>query len=146
MKYVVALLFFVICSFGLNAQSGNKILNGFGSYPEQISVGGNLLSVDIADTNEKRAYGLMYRRSMPDSCGMLFVFESSEVQSFWMKNTYIPLSIAYINESGVIVTIKEMEPHNLIGVGSEYPVQYALEVNKGWFAKKNIKVGDSVDF
>jgi len=76
----------------------------------------------------------------------LFVFEAAAVQSFWMRNTYIPLSIAYIDENGIIVRIKDMEPLDLTSVTSDYPAQYALEVNKGWFKKRGIKEGDSVDF
>jgi len=119
---------------------------GFGTYQDKISISGISINVDIADSEQERAYGLMYRKSMPDSCGMLFVFEAAAVQSFWMRNTYIPLSIAYIDENGIIVRIKDMEPLDLTSVTSDYPAQYALEVNKGWFKKRGIKEGDSVDF
>ena len=115
-------------------------------YNNEITINDTKLFVEIAETEYSRSLGLMYRQSIPDSCGMLFVFEEEEVLSFWMRNTYIPLSIAYLDYSGYIVSIKNMIPHDEIGVSSDYPAIYALEVNKGWFLKNDVKVGDKIEF
>ena len=102
------------------------------------------LYIEIALTDSERATGLMYRSSMPEDHGMLFIFEEERVLNFWMKNTEIPLSIAYIRENGLIIGIYDMNPFDETTVSSIYPCKYALEVNKGWFAKHNIKPGDVI--
>ena len=100
------------------------------------------LNLEIADTPLKRSVGLMYRKELEPDSGMLFVFPENDTQSFWMKDTHIPLSIAYINEDGVIINIEDMEPLSLNGVPSLGPCKYALEVNKGWFEENGIQAGD----
>lgn len=110
-----------------------------------LQIGDLKLNLEYADTHEKRALGLMYRRSLCTDCGMLFKFESSRIGSIWMKNTFIPLDLAYINEDGKIVDIEQLQAHNLTPVRSSSLVRYALEMNKGWFAKHDIRVGDSVN-
>lgn len=107
-----------------------------------ISVGDKALAVEYADTPEKRQLGLMFRRELCDDCGMLFKFDSVRIGSIWMKNTYIPLDLAYINKDGKIVDIKRLKPHDLTSVKSSTRVLYALEMNQGWFAKNNIREGD----
>jgi len=102
------------------------------------------MNVEIANTPLKRSLGLMYRNELADSDGMLFVFPENKSRSFWMKDTHIPLSIAYINEDGVIINIEDMEPLSLDGIKSKSPCKYALEVNKGWFNQNNISVGDRI--
>jgi uncharacterized protein len=105
------------------------------------------LRVEIADDAVEQARGLMYRSALGEDRGMLFVYPDERELSFWMKNTLIPLSIAYIDSEGRIVDILDMKPlddrppHYL----SSEPVQYALEVNKGFFEKRGVKVGDSVE-
>ncbi len=113
---------------------------------QEIIVGGHTLSVDIADTQELRSKGLMNRRSLPDNKGMLFVFESESKPSFWMKDTTIPLSIAFIAANGMIRQIDRLEPLSLESVVSRRTVLYALEVNRGWFEERNITPGDMVQF
>ena len=103
------------------------------------------ISVDFADEQHERALGLMYKREMCEDCGMLFEFEGNQIGSIWMKNTYIPLDLAYITKDGIIVDIKPLTPHDLVAVNSPEPVLYALEMNQGWFDKQNIRVGDKVD-
>ncbi|MCS6985699.1 MAG: DUF192 domain-containing protein [Leptospiraceae bacterium] len=104
------------------------------------------LKCELADTPEKRARGLMFRKTLePDGC-MLFVFPSEEILYFWMKNTYIPLSIAFANKEGVITTIKDMKPLEETPVSSEKPAKYALEMNYNWFFKHRIKTGDYLIF
>ena len=111
----------------------------------QITAGGSKLNVEIADTAETREKGLMNRKSLPDDCGMLFVFEQERKVSFWMKNTSIPLSIAFISSGGRILQIEDMEPFSLDSVQSARSVKYALEVNQGWFEQHNVQPGDNVE-
>ena len=100
------------------------------------------VKVEIARTDEERGKGLMFRKSLPDGEGMLFIFEREQQLFFWMKNTLIPLSIAYITSNGRIVEIKDMQPLNESPVPSSVPVRYALEVPQGWFSRAGIKPGD----
>jgi uncharacterized membrane protein (UPF0127 family) len=109
-----------------------------------IKIGDKALTIAYADDPQERQLGLMYRKKMCDDCGMLFKFERSKIAGIWMKNTYIPLDLAYITEEGKIVDIKALTPHDTVAVNSPVPVLYALEMNQGWFAKQNIRVGDTV--
>ena len=105
---------------------------------QQIAV----VKAEIARTQDERRQGLMHRKKLPDGEGMLFVFERDEVQSFWMKNTLIPLSIAFIVYDGRIIEIKDMQPGNLNSVYSSRSVRYALEVPQGWFSRAGVQSGD----
>ncbi|MDR0323830.1 MAG: DUF192 domain-containing protein [Treponema sp.] len=107
---------------------------------QQVAV----LKAEIARTPAERNQGLMHRKKLPDGEGMLFVFERDEVVSFWMKNTYIPLSIAYITFDGRIVEIKDLYPHDENSVPSSRSVRYALEVPQGWFSRVGVRPGDIV--
>lgn len=109
-----------------------------------IEVGGKTIVVEYADAPNERALGLMYRRQMCADCGMLFKFDQDQIGSIWMKNTYIPLDLAYIEEDGTITDIKQLAPFDLTPVKSSKPVRFALEMNLGWMAKHNIKVGQKV--
>ncbi len=111
----------------------------------QLKVGEHYLTVEIAATREERAEGLMYRKKLPENRGMLFVFEKERRLSFWMKNTYIPLSIAFISSDGRIRQIEDMQPESLASVTSDRSVLYALEVNRGWFTEHGIQAGDRVE-
>ena len=102
------------------------------------------IKVEVVRTDEEKAKGLMFREKLGKNEGMLFVFEREEILSFWMKNTRIPLSIAFIAKDGKIVDIQDMEPFDLRSHVSARPAQYALEVNQGWFKKNGIEVGDEV--
>lgn len=103
------------------------------------------LQAEIADTEPLRRKGLMHRKELPGDRGMLFVFEKPAHQNFWMKNTSIPLSIAYISASGVINEIYDMKPLDTsVTYPSARPARYALEVNRGWFEKNNITRGCSI--
>ena len=108
----------------------------------RLSIGSIQLDIEIADTEETRARGLMFRESVPESQGMLFVFEESAVRAFYMRNTSVPLSIAYVDERLVIREIHDMEPFSLESVFSRNPAMYALEVNQGAFGRWDISVGD----
>lgn len=107
-----------------------------------LTAGGVELEVEVVDTPETRARGLMERTELGEREGMLFVFPSSEPRSFWMKDTPLPLSIAYIDEQLTIREIHDMEPLSLEPVPSRYPARYALEVNRGAFGRFGIRVGD----
>jgi len=102
------------------------------------------LSVEIANTPSTRANGLMDRKTLPEDSGMLFQFTHSDYLRFWMKNTYIPLDIAFLDENGVIFQIAEMYPLSTRLVASHKPCKMALEVNHGWFDKNKLGVGDKV--
>lgn len=103
--------------------------------------------VEIADRPELRQRGLMFRKELPEDEGMLFVFERPEIQSFWMRNTYIPLDIAFIDEKGRITDIHQMKPlDEEPRYESSVPVPFAIELNQGWFARRGIKVGAQVSY
>jgi len=103
-----------------------------------------VVKAEIAISMEERSAGLMYRKSLKDGHGMLFVYEKDEVMSFWMKNTYIPLSIAFIASNGKIIDIKDMYPNDTNSVLSSRSVRYALETPQGWFLRAGVKEGDSI--
>jgi uncharacterized membrane protein (UPF0127 family) len=106
-----------------------------------LTVGDHKLTAEVVVTPEQRAVGLMHRFSLKPDHGMLFVFERSEPLSFWMKNTFIPLSIAFIGADGRIVNIEDMKPQTEDTHWSKGPALYALEMRKGWFAEKGIGPG-----
>jgi uncharacterized membrane protein (UPF0127 family) len=95
--------------------------------------------VELAVTPEQRQKGLMYRKSLPENEGMLFVFPEEAIQNFWMKNTYIPLDVAFFDKDGYLIEYQSMEPNSEIIHQSSEPAKYALEMNQGWFKKQNIK-------
>ncbi len=110
-----------------------------------VEVNGIPLTVEIVDKPAERSLGLMYRKSLPENMGMLFIYRRPGIMNFWMKNTYIPLSIAYIDTKGYIIAIFKMEPLNeKKSYRSPAPAVWALEVNQGWFEKNGVNVGDSV--
>ena len=107
----------------------------------KLTSGMHRLDVQVAATPDQRQIGLMFRKDMPQHEGMIFVFEQASQQCFWMKNTLLPLSAAFIDDDGTIVNIEDMKPQTLDGHCSAKPVRYVLEMNKGWFAKKGILPG-----
>jgi uncharacterized membrane protein (UPF0127 family) len=107
----------------------------------QLRAGMHLIQAEVAQTDEQRAMGLMHRRSMPVNAGMLFVFDVPARQCFWMRNTLLPLSIAFVADDGSIINIADMQPMTEISHCSAKPVRFALEMNQGWFAKRGVKPG-----
>lgn len=104
-------------------------------------------NVEIAFTSEEHAKGLMNRSELCNDCGMLFIFSDEDYRTFWMKNTKIPLSIAFIDANGIINDIQDMKPYQTFPTyTSKYPAKFALEVNQGWFKKNYIKPGSKVVF
>ena len=110
----------------------------------EIGINNKSLTVEFAQTQEQRARGLMYRKSLCDDCGMLFHFDPARQASMWMKNTFVPLDVAFIDGKGVITDIKPLMPHDLTSVGASKVVSYALEMNQGWFAANKVRVGDQI--
>jgi len=102
--------------------------------------------VEVPKTPQERAQGLMGRRHLGENEGMLFIFETEDYHSFWMKNTLIPLSIAFIDREGKVVRIVDMEPLSLESHPPPRPILYALEMKKGWFSTNGIQVGDVLRF
>ncbi len=112
-----------------------------------ILVGATPLHVEIVQNDEERMRGLMYRDQLPEDQGMLFVFGEEQIQSFWMRNTFIALDIAFIDANGKIIAIQRMTPlDETKSYQSPTPVPYVLEVNAGWFERNEIKVGEVVKF
>jgi len=110
----------------------------------KLSAGMHLIDTQVAATPEQRSTGLMFRRDMPQSEGMLFVFEQASQQCFWMKNTLLPLTAAFVADDGTIVNMADMKPQTTDAHCSAQPVRYVLEMNKGWFVKKGIKAGSKL--
>lgn len=111
-----------------------------------LKVGSNVLRTEVVYKPEDRQKGLMNREILGENEGMIFVFEKEDKVSFWMKNTSIPLSIAYINKQGKILEIYDLKPFSLEAVQSKRSsILYALEVNRGYFSKNDISVGDIID-
>lgn len=103
------------------------------------------LLVEIADDAQERTRGLMFRETLPESQGMLFVFEQEARHSFWMKDTTIPLSIAFIGRAGDLVDIQDMEPLDVTLLSPGAPYLYAVEANRGWFERNGIDIGSTVN-
>lgn len=106
-----------------------------------LMAGMHKIDAQVASTPAQRMTGLMHRRQMPQHEGMLFVFEQPSQQCFWMKNTLLPLAIAFVEDDGTIVNIDEMAPQTLDSHCSVRPVRYVLEMNQGWFDKKRVRPG-----
>jgi uncharacterized repeat protein (TIGR04076 family) len=135
MKTVLALAA-LLAAGGVAAQT-----QPFGS--TTLRAGMHLIKAEVAATDAQRAQGLMLREAMPANAGMVFVFDAPATQCMWMKNTLLPLSVAFIDAGGTIVNIRDMQPQTLDSHCSTkgVPVMYALEVNQGWFQRTHIKPG-----
>jgi len=107
----------------------------------RLNAGIHNINAELASTPQQREIGLMFRNAMPANDGMLFVFEQPGQQCFWMRNTLIPLSVAFIGDDGSVVNIDDMKPQTLDSHCSAKPVRFVLEMNEGWFAKRGIKAG-----
>ena len=110
----------------------------------KLSAGMHQITVQVAQAPNERMVGLMFRKDMPQTEGMLFVFEQASMQCFWMKNTLLPLTAAFVADNGEIVNLTDMKPQSTDPHCSTKPVRYVLEMNQGWFAKKGIKAGSKL--
>jgi uncharacterized protein len=162
MKLVIARLAASLCLFSVTlailvspsssfAQRIQTAATKVAFQKRKISLGGQTLNVEIADTPLRRERGLMFRTSLDDKSGMLFIFDFEQPLAFWMKNTLIPLAIAYIDKDRKIVDIQEMVPAVMGQIQppsypSKKPAMYALEMPKGWFARKGVKIGARFSF
>lgn len=109
-----------------------------------LDVGGHSVRVEVAHTHAARQQGLMHRDSMAENTGMLFIYKTAREREFWMKDTRIPLTIAYADSIGRIVRLADMKPFDTSRVQSKVPAKYALEMNAGWFERNGVEVGDRI--
>ena len=126
-------------SLAAAAQEGPQTLPSI-----RLSASIHNIQAQLAQTPDQRATGLMFRRTMATNEGMLFAFEAPATQCFWMKNTLLPLSAAFVADDGTVVNIEDMKPQTLDSHCSRQPVRYVLEMNQGWFAKRGIKPGSKL--
>jgi uncharacterized protein len=110
----------------------------------KITAGMYQIDAQVAQNDAQREYGLMFRKEMADTEGMVFVFEQPSPQCFWMKNTLLPLTAAFIADDGRIVNLEDMQPQTENTHCSTEPVRFVLEMNQGWFAKRGIKPGSKL--
>jgi uncharacterized membrane protein (UPF0127 family) len=111
----------------------------------RLNAGIHLITAEVADNDATRTRGLMFRESLAPNHGMLFVFERKGIHCMWMRNTLIPLSVAFIDDDGRIVNIEDMAPQTEVSHCARAPVRYALEMSRGWFASRGIKPGAVID-
>ena len=135
----ILLLASLSCGNGSDASDGRPPLP-----VASILVGHQRVTVEVAATPSARRRGLMHRESLPEDRGMLFIFPREKLLTFWMKDTHIPLSIAFAREDGTIVRIADLEPRSERAVSSRSPARYALEMNRGWFARRGVLEGDAI--
>jgi uncharacterized membrane protein (UPF0127 family) len=110
----------------------------------QLTAADHVIDARVARTPEQRALGLMHRTELDPNEGMLFVCDEHAVQRFWMKDTPVPLSIAFLDDDGTILHVDDLDPHSLEGCSSRQPVRYVLEMPQGWFRERGIGPGDRV--
>jgi hypothetical protein len=139
MKHIAIIVFALTATLGNTSRAQNAPQLDLPRI--KLSAGMHLIDTQVAASPEQRAIGLMFRQDMPQSEGMLFVFEQAAQQCFWMKNTLLPLTAAFVAEDGTIVNLADMKPQTTDSHCSTQPVRYVLEMNRGWFAKKGIKAG-----
>lgn len=136
MRYLFPLVF-TLCIMPAAAQT---------TMPQmELVIHKHVLTAEVANNDADRMQGLMHRRMLPENRGMLFVFQNLAHHGMWMMNTYVPLSVAFIDDTGVIINIEDMQPHTRDSHSATAPVRYALEMNLGWFRKRGIKPGMKVE-
>lgn len=139
-KNTIAFLLWLTCALPLQAQNSNAPDSS--ALPvRHLNAGIHIIQAEIAHTPAARARGLMFRQQMAPNQGMLFVFEEVGIQCFWMRNTFIPLSIAFLDDQGQIVNMEDMQPRTETNHCSQKPVRYALEMSQGWFKQKGFTAG-----
>lgn len=111
----------------------------------ELTIHKQALIAEVASNDPDRMQGLMHRRMLPENRGMLFVFPNLAFHGMWMMNTYVPLSVAFIDDSGAIINIEDMQPHTRDSHNAKSPARYALEMNLGWFHKRGIKPGMKIE-
>ena len=134
MRLLTAFILFIFQSESANAE--------IPTIPLKVS--GHTISAEVAHKKQSRIRGLMYRNFLEENSGMLFVFPQTARHSMWMDNTYIPLSIAFLDKNGIIINIINMSPNTRTKHSAASAAKYALEMNLGWFSAKNIKAGKKI--
>jgi len=109
------------------------------------TVNGHIMILEVSDDPGERAMGLKFRKGLGVNSGMIFVYPESQVLNFWMKDTFIELAIAFLDEEGTILNIQRMFPHELQAISSQVPAMYAIEMRSGWFTSRTIQAGDTID-
>lgn len=144
-KFMKTLLFSLLVPLVLCAA---PVKSGTQFKTSKLKIGGQVLTVELAETTQQQGLGLMFRKKMPEDKGMLFIFPDTQMRSFWMKNTFLALSIGFFDQEKKLIDIQDMSPAksemqtDFPTYQSTAPAKYALEVNQGWFTKHKIKVGD----
>ena len=132
-KHLIAVLIGLVLGATAWAQSAMPVM--------ELSAGFYRIEAEVASNDRNRQLGLMNRQSMPPQHGMLFVFTENNTHCMWMRNTLLPLSVAFLNEEGKIINIEDMQPQTEDNHCAKVPARYALEMNLGWFAQRGIKPG-----
>jgi hypothetical protein len=132
-KTVFGALFGLALSAGVWAQNSMPVM--------ELSAGFHRIEAEVAASDQNRQVGLMNRKAMPQQRGMLFVFTQNNTHCMWMRNTLIPLSVAFVDDEGYIINIEDMQPQTEDNHCARQPARYALEMNLGWFAQRGIKPG-----
>ncbi|MES2562808.1 MAG: DUF192 domain-containing protein [Pseudomonadota bacterium] len=135
MKSILVALLLAVWSTGALAELPETML----------TIKGHKLTAEVASTDAHRSTGLMHRRMLPENRGMLFIFPDIAIHAMWMMNTYVPLSVAFLDSAGVIINIADMQPQTQDTHPALKPAKYALEMNLGWFSKRGIKAGAKVE-
>ena len=135
MKSIVAALLLTVWSVCAYAELPDTVL----------TINGHKLTAEVASTDAQRSTGLMHRRMLPENRGMLFIFADVALHAMWMMNTYVPLSVAFLDSGGTIINIADMQPQTQNTHPAQKPAKYALEMNLGWFSKRGIKAGAKVE-
>jgi len=141
-RYLSIILSLFPCALLLSGQGEGVFGQDGGKVFVELMVKEKKIKAEVARTEDEKSRGLMFREKLGPDEGMLFIYEREEFLSFWMKNTPLPLSIAFLDQNGRIVDIQDMEPFNLRTHTSARPAKYALEMNRNWFQKNGMKVGD----
>ena len=132
LRFLAPLLFWLAVAPGVRAE-GLPLM--------ELTAGIHRIEAEVAHTQSTRMTGLMHRRTMPPQRGMLFVFDEARTHCMWMKNTYIPLSVAFLDDGGRIINVADMQPHAEDNHCATRPARYALEMNLGWFRSRNLGPG-----
>jgi uncharacterized membrane protein (UPF0127 family) len=135
----IASMAFALCAMPARAEGPLR----FPTMP--LNAGIHVIQAEVAATPAQRAQGLMYREKMGVNEGMVFLFGEPQAACMWMKNTLIPLSAAFLDERGKIINIEDMTPQTTVSHCAKAPAKYVLEMNQGWFQRKNIKPGMTID-
>ncbi len=147
--FLLTVFLITMFSFGLSFSQTPEAAPQFDKV--KIILGSKKITIDLAQTPTELSYGLMHRQNLPEDSGMLFIFPKQEIRNFWMKNTFVNLSIGFFDKNKKLVDIQEMtavksiieEPNSYM---SKYPAKYALEMPRNWFEKNKIKLGEKFEF